>query len=117
MVVTCCLSGVTLYDMAEKMQREKPTTVRLNEFEVELLRLIEEEPFARMASMKSSRALQYGVLMAAYQRCGAAAVAKARKKFGLSFDDVKDFYMEPEASLRELEKKFMEVDGIVSTEK
>jgi hypothetical protein len=103
--------------MAEKMQREKPTTVRLNEFELELLRLVEEEPYARMASMKPSRALQYGLLMAAYQRCGAAAVAKARKKFKLSFDDVKDFYMEPEDSLRELEKKFMEVDGIVSAEK
>lgn len=107
----------TLQDMAEKMVREQSVTVRLNQFELELLRLVEEEAHSTLPVLKRSRAIQYGVLLAAYQRCGAMAVARARKKLGLSFEDMKGFYLDPEDSLRALEQRFVEVDGIPSSEK
>lgn len=98
------------------MQRDQSVTVRVSAFEKELLRLIESEPAGRMRGLKQSPAVQIGVLYAAYQRCGAGAVARARKKFGLEYADMVAMYLDPEDSLRALERHHLEVDGIVSAE-
>lgn len=103
--------------MTEKMQRDQSLTVRLNQFELELLKLVEEKPYSTIPALKRSRAVQYGILLAAYARCGSHQVAQLRKRLGLSYDDMKGLYLDPEDSLRALEEKFMEVDGIVSSEK
>ena len=96
--------------MAKQQRDQSIGATRLTAFEMDLLKLVEEKVGGR------SKAVQIGILYAAYQQCGAMAVAAVRKQHGLSHDDMRAMYVDPADSLSPARARFLSVDGIPSAE-